>query len=290
MKSEEKRAIPVTIIGGYLGAGKTTLVNHLLRYANGRRLAILVNEFGDLPIDADLIEAEDEDLISLSGGCVCCSYGDGMMEAFEQLKHMTPPPDQVLLEASGVAIPSSIAGAISLLNDFVLDGTVCLVDAEQIEQQARNKYLSDTIESQIADTDIFVLNKSDLTTKKAADRIKDWLAAKAGQAAIIVAEQAKVEPELLLRDFHRGKPPRNNALDSHLVAHETSLVAANGPTNIKRFSSDLFKQFPNLVRAKGFIQDESGRLITLSIVGRRIDILEAPKNAEQGVVVISLKL
>ena len=72
-------AVPVTLIGGYLGAGKTTLVNHLLRNADGRRLAVLVNEFGELPIDADLIEARDGNLISISGGCICCSFGSDLL-------------------------------------------------------------------------------------------------------------------------------------------------------------------------------------------------------------------
>ena len=73
--------LPVTILSGYLGAGKTTLVNAMLRQANGKRLAIMVNEFGDLPIDADLIEAEGDDLIALAGGCVCCSYGGDLIAA-----------------------------------------------------------------------------------------------------------------------------------------------------------------------------------------------------------------
>ena len=136
------------IIGGYLGAGKTTLVNHLLRNADGRRLAIMVNEFGDLSIDADLIEMEGDDLISLAGGCVCCSYGSGLMEAFVALQAMEPKPDHIVLEASGVAIPSSIAGSVALLDGFSLAGVICLVDAMQIHEQAGDKYLQDTIERQ----------------------------------------------------------------------------------------------------------------------------------------------
>ena len=106
---------PVTIIGGYLGAGKTTLVNHLLRNAQGRRLAILVNEFGELPIDADLIEARDDDIISLSGGCVCCSYGNDLIMAMMDMARMEPRPDHIVLEASGVALPAAIASSLSLL-------------------------------------------------------------------------------------------------------------------------------------------------------------------------------
>ena len=77
--------IPVTIVGGYLGAGKTTLINNMLRNASGQRLAILVNEFGELPIDEDLIEAQSDEMISLAGGCICCSFGDNLVEALVSL-------------------------------------------------------------------------------------------------------------------------------------------------------------------------------------------------------------
>ena len=84
------RRLPVTLIGGYLGAGKTTLVNHLLHHADGRRLAVLVNEFGDLPIDADLIEARDGNLISIAGGCICCSFGSDLVAALLNIKQREP--------------------------------------------------------------------------------------------------------------------------------------------------------------------------------------------------------
>ena len=110
--------VPVTVVGGYLGAGKTTLVNHLLRNAGGRRLAILVNDFGSLPIDADLIEAEEDDLISIAGGCVCCSFGSDLMGALMKLAARTPAPDHLLIETSGVALPGSVARSVALLAAF----------------------------------------------------------------------------------------------------------------------------------------------------------------------------
>ena len=90
--------LPVTVVGGYLGAGKTTLVNYLLRNANGLRLAVLVNEFGELAIDKDLIEAEDDGLISISGGCVCCSFGGDLIAALRGLSQMKPQPQHILIE------------------------------------------------------------------------------------------------------------------------------------------------------------------------------------------------
>jgi len=85
-----RQDIPVIVIGGYLGAGKTTLLNHLLRHADGRKIAILVNEFGDLPIDADLIEAKDDEMIAISGGCICCSFGSDMTAALIKLPSWIP--------------------------------------------------------------------------------------------------------------------------------------------------------------------------------------------------------
>jgi len=93
--------LPVTIIGGYLGAGKTTLVNHLLRHADGTKIAVLVNEFGALPIDADLIEAQDDALISIAGGCVCCSYGNDLVQAMLDLAKLENRPDHLVIESSG---------------------------------------------------------------------------------------------------------------------------------------------------------------------------------------------
>ena len=104
------------MVGGYLGSGKTTLINQWLRQANGQRLAILVNDFGDLPIDADLIESEDGDVINLSGGCVCCSYGNDLTMALIDLLELSPRPDHVVLEASGVALPGAVAASLGLIS------------------------------------------------------------------------------------------------------------------------------------------------------------------------------
>lgn len=151
--------LPVTLIGGYLGAGKTTLVNHLLRTADGLRLAILVNEFGALPIDADLIEARGEKVIAIAGGCVCCSYGSDLMAALMDLEVVAEEIDHVLIETSGVALPDQVARSLDLLAGYAHDGTVVLADAETVRARARDDYLSDTIAAQLESGDLLLLNK-----------------------------------------------------------------------------------------------------------------------------------
>ncbi|MCW5737923.1 MAG: GTP-binding protein, partial [Enhydrobacter sp.] len=107
--------LPVTLIGGYLGAGKTTLVNGLLRAADGRKLCVLVNDFGSVPIDRDLIVAAGGDTLELSGGCVCCEYGSDLIATLADLPARQPQAERVLLETSGVALPDQVAAALSLL-------------------------------------------------------------------------------------------------------------------------------------------------------------------------------
>jgi G3E family GTPase len=109
--------IPVTLIGGYLGAGKTTLVNHLLRERGERRIAVLVNDFGELPIDDALIESRDGTLLQLAGGCVCCSFGSDLMAALQQMLALQPQPEHILIETSGVALPAAVARVLGLLPD-----------------------------------------------------------------------------------------------------------------------------------------------------------------------------
>ena len=152
--------IPVTVIGGYLGAGKTTLLNHILRNAD-ERVAVVVNDFGDINIDADLVDSEDGDTISLANGCICCSMVDGFIGALDIVKAQSPRPQRLVVEASGVADPNQIA-AYAHMPGLALDGTVVVVDAEQVARQLRNEYIRDVIEQQLRAADLLVVNKADL--------------------------------------------------------------------------------------------------------------------------------
>ena len=132
--------IPFTILGGYLGSGKTTLLNHVLRHNEGRRLAVIVNDFGSVNIDAMLIQTRTSEMVALANGCVCCSISTGLAEALTVLSQRTPPPEHVIIEASGVADPIRV-GYFGSAPPYRLDGVVVLADATAICDQASDKYV-----------------------------------------------------------------------------------------------------------------------------------------------------
>jgi len=282
----EEVVTPVTIIGGYLGSGKTTLVNHLLRNANGKRLAILVNEFGELPIDADLIEAEDDDIISLTGGCVCCSYGNDLIMAMIEMAKMSPRPDHIVLEASGVALPGSIANSLSLLSDYRVDGIVVLADAESVQTRANDKYMGDTINRQLDDADIIILNKTDLVPEDAQKEIFHWLESKSKHASIIAAKNSAVPLQVVLDDF-QWQPNGKSAKGVHQTGlFSTEFLEFSAPIDAEKWTRELIEQNPNILRAKGFVHNLNDEYVGIQVVGKRWEICPAPKNATSGVVVI----
>ena len=190
--------IPVSVIGGYLGAGKTTLVNHLLRNANGRKLAVLVNEFGELPIDADLIEADDGDMISIAGGCICCSYGSDLVGALMELPERMPNMDGMLIEASGVALPGGIVSALSLLPDYDRASVFVLADAETVRERGEDKYLADTVIRQLQEADFVALNKIDVVSGETLQATTAWIHQVAPQAEVLTTEQSQLPSDLVL--------------------------------------------------------------------------------------------
>jgi len=275
--------LPLTILGGYLGAGKTTLVNHLLRHADGLRLAVLVNEFGALPIDADLIEAQGDDIISIAGGCVCCSFGNDLTRALLDMVALDPPPDHVLVEASGVALPGAIAASVSLLQGYALDGIVVLADAETVEEQARDTYIGDTITRQLADADLVVLNKADLVAGERLAATRAWLAAQAPGAEIIPARHGALPPATLLQGFLE----RDRAAGDHRAdLFETVARAVAHPVDAQALARGLAAAALGLVRAKGFVETRDGAVMAIQIVGRRWAVTPALAGAKPGLVAI----
>src|SRR3954454_3532602 len=189
--------IPLTVVGGYLGAGKTTLVNHVLRHNAGRRFAVLVNDFGQINIDADLIAGQADDTIALTNGCVCCSLAGGFVVALSALRERQPPPDHVIVEASGVSNPHKIA-QYGHMPGYRLDGTVVVADAEAGRQPAGDPYVGAQVRQQLLGADLLVLNKSDLVPEPEKTAVRHWLRALVPAARIVEAAQGRVAVPLLL--------------------------------------------------------------------------------------------
>ncbi len=205
--------LPVVLIAGYLGAGKTTLVNHLLRHAQGRRVAVLVNDFGSINIDAELIaNAAGADnsagVLSLAGGCLCCSFGDDLVGTLGALALRTPPPDVCLIELSGVAVPASVARTAGLAPTAAVMGTLVVADAEHIQRQAADRYVGDTVTQQLKEADWLMLNKPDLVSAEALRATAAWLQCLAPQARQWAGAVQDVWPEWLLAwGAASGAPP-----------------------------------------------------------------------------------
>lgn len=279
-------SIPVTVIGGYLGAGKTTLVNRLLRQADGLRLAVLVNEFGELPIDADLIESREENVIDIAGGCVCCSYGSDLIAALRDLQALAPAPDHLLVEASGVALPEAIAQSVTLLARYRIDGIVVLADAETVRMHGADRYLAGTIAAQLRAADIVLLNKTDLPSPDALAETRAWLAERCVDARIVETESAAIDLSVLLgarpgrvgAGAGRAHPPHSE--------HSAVVLTVDGPVDPEKLAERLADSTRDLIRTKGFVEGLDGRIYGVQTVGRRrtVSVAAAPP-AEVGKVV-----
>lgn len=182
-------ALPLTVIGGFLGAGKTTLVNHLLATAE-RRWGVLVNDFGAVNVDAALIADSGGDSIALANGCVCCELGADLGAALARLAARDPAPEHVVVEASGVGDPWRIAQLALIEPGFSLAPLVVLADATALRAQLDDRWIADTVRTQFSHAEILLLAKSDLV----------------GDAALAAAEArlAEIRPATPIRRIVNG--------------------------------------------------------------------------------------
>ena len=207
------------MLTGFLGAGKTTLLNRILTGDHGLRIAVLVNDFGSINIDAELVVGVESggDIISLANGCVCCNVRDDLVTAVMQVMTRPEQPEYILLEASGVAEPSSIALTFmgeGLRDRIRLDSIMCVVDAEQVFAAPE---LMELKLRQIAFADMLILNKVDLVTPEEIELIKAWLDERFHRYRLVESSGGDVPLEILL-SVGRFDPSQLNApptLDPH---------------------------------------------------------------------------
>lgn len=216
---------PVTIVTGFLGAGKTTLIRHLLRNPGGRRLAVLVNEFGDVGVDGDLIRAcadancPEANIVELTNGCICCTVADEFIPSIERLMALTPRPDHIVIETSGLALPKPLLKAFDwpdLRSRITIDGVVAVADAEAVaaglfapdparpgttaEAGADHETpLSEVFEDQIACADLVLLSKADLAGEAGLEAAKAVIAAEAPRPLpMLPLTEGVIDPRLVL--------------------------------------------------------------------------------------------
>ena len=219
--------LPVTVITGFLGSGKTTLVSHLMRNPGGRRLAVVVNEFGDVGVDGDILrscaipDCPAENIVELANGCICCTVADDFIPTIEALLALEPRPDHILIETSGLALPKPLLKAFDwpqIRARITVDGVIALADAEAVAagrfapdvaavdaQRAADDSLdhetplSEVFEDQVACADIVLLTKPDLAGPLGVARAKEIIAAEAPRPLpVIEVAEGVVDPRVIL--------------------------------------------------------------------------------------------
>ena len=277
---DSQSAVPVTVIGGYLGAGKTTLLNHILRTST-ERIVVLVNDFGSINIDANLISSSDDDTIMLANGCICCSLVDGLGVALNGVRAMDPRPARLVIEASGVADPATIA-AYAHDGGLRLDGVVTVLDGESIRARTKDRFVGDMVLRQLAGADLLVVTKTDLVDDDTLVGLRSWLAAIARNRPVIEAVHGSV-PLAVLLGFDAREPsvpgrPRASGPTANDV-FETWSFASDHPLD-RDTLRDVVASWPEgVVRAKGIVRVVSeaaapDRRVVVHRVGARTTVTD----------------
>ncbi len=275
--------IPLTLISGYLGTGKTTLINNLLRTTK-KKIALLVNDFGDVNIDESLIEARTDSVLSIAGGCVCCSYGNELIETLESMNSNEILPDHIVLEASGIALPSKIIQTISLMDFLSFHGTVLLTDASRLRSQLNDLYISDTISLQIEQHDLLVLNKTDLLKEDELLNCIDTLSKRFEIRKFLKTVNAYIEEKDMLLDF--GPSHKINIEKKQEHGFISSTIKPTGTMNAEALSTLLRDPVYNIERAKGFFKNKKGEVCTIQYDGLTLKIEKTEKNEKEPVFVV----
>jgi G3E family GTPase len=272
--------ILLTVIGGYLGAGKTTLLNHVLQDAGDRRLAVLVNDFGAINIDAELVQARDGEMLSLTNGCICCGIGGDFIAALARLRDVDDPPEHVVVEASGVADPAQIA-IFGDMPGYRRDAVVVVVDAETVRARAADEHTGHQVLRQLRAADLLVVNKTDLVEATAVAGLHDWLRGVAGPSTGIVdAAFGDVPTDVLIGARDATVRPAADADDDehghdHAHPHYETWSWSGAAPLVGQGLVEVLQALPDgIVRAKGLLhlREDPASRYELQLVGRRYSI------------------
>jgi G3E family GTPase len=309
------QGLPVTIITGFLGSGKTTLLNHILTQQQGLKTAVLVNEFGEIGIDNELILSSDDDIVELNNGCICCTINEDLVKTVHKILERREQVDYLVVETTGVADPVPVAVTFlsaELRGKTRLDSIITLVDCDNFYTEAQKN--STAAYQQITYGDIILLNKTDLVESEVVDRIEEQISQHRTDAKIIRTAKGKVSLPLILsvglfesdryfqeeiqdsnhshEDHHHTEHNHNHEHKHHEHSHHldedgfTSLsFETDQPFDIRKFQYLLDNQLPQEVfRAKGilWLEGSPARHI-FHLSGKRFGIEDdrwkgAPKN------------
>ncbi len=301
--------IPCTIVTGFLGAGKTTLVRHVVENARGRRLAILVNEFGDVGFDKSFLAAcgvegcTEDAIVELPNGCICCTVADDFVPALETLLGRAEPPEHILIETSGLALPKPLVQAFhwpAIRSRVTVDGVVAVVDGPAVDAGAfaddpealaaqraadasvdHDNPLEEVFEDQLLCADLVVLNKADLMDGAARARVRAEIEGHLPRAVKIVeTENGVIDPRVLLglgaaaeddleaRPSHHGDGEDHDHDDFETVAMpvRTAITAGDLASRVEKAA-----EAAGVLRIKGFcaVEGKPMRLVVQG-VGRRV--------------------
>jgi cobalamin biosynthesis protein CobW len=290
------RRVPATVITGFLGAGKTSLVRHLLARADGRRLAVIVNEFGELGIDRELLlgcgdaSCGEEDIVELANGCLCCTVADDFLPTLERLLDRATPPEHLLIETSGLALPKPLVQAFAwpeIRTRTTVDGVLTVIDgaavaagrfADDPEAVARQRAadpalahdnpLEEVFTDQLACADLVILNKTDLIEPgRLSDLCQDIEARLRPGVKLVTAREGRVAPEVALglavaaEDDLMARPSLHDIGAGHDHDDFESFVVTAGAAQdtgdfLARLSAVI--ELHDVLRVKGFV-DRPGR-------------------------------
>jgi len=290
------RRVPATVITGFLGAGKTSLVRHLMVQANGRRLAVIVNEFGELGIDRELLlgcgdpDCSEDDIVELANGCICCTVAEDFLPTLTRLLDRKAPPENILIETSGLALPkplvqafawpeirtrTTVDGVLTVIDGAAVAAGVFAADPEAVERQrtadpvlTHDNPLEEVFADQLACADLVILNKTDLVDMERLPALRREIEARLRPGVKLIAtREGRVPPEIALglsaaaEEDLNARPSLHDLEAEHDHDDFESFVVAQGPVcDSEAFLARLRKTIAahDVLRVKGFI-DVPGR-------------------------------
>ncbi len=263
--------VPILLVTGFLGAGKTTIVNHLLAHAEGRRIAAVVNDFGAINIDAELIAGASDGVVSLSNGCICCSLEGDLLRTLATLLRRDPRPEFIVIETSGIADPADIVRNLMdpvIWREAPLETVLCVVDATASPETLNDALLR----SKLRAADVVAFSKIDRADAAACAQLREVVRGQRPAAVLVDAPHGEV-PTALLFPAMESVPQRRALEPRRPVADrfETLSWTSERPVSLPRLQQAIGRLAPKLARAKGLFEtlEQPGRLTVFQLAGGR---------------------